>query len=90
MSEVVDFMAFKARRHGQSLPRSALADCLTNDTLTDLTTLVDRLSECESLSAMYLSDCDKYHLDMIAVLCDEYLDSYELLGLNLVEEELTN
>lgn len=86
MSEVVDFMAFKATRGGSQPPRSVLEDCLMHDTLEDLTALVDRLSEYDSQKDLHLTELDRDQLDLLAMLADTFLDFYEILGFNLVEE----
>lgn len=91
MTTVVDMMAFREARQRKAAPqpRSMLDDCLMHDTLEDLSVVVERLSECNDLESLHLTEYDKEQLDILASLSDTFLDFYELLGLNLVEEELT-
>lgn len=87
MSDVIDFIKFKAMRRLERKPESALQNCLLHDTLVDLTAVVDCLEAVDSGDELNLSQYDKDQLDYLAMLANEFLDHYEALGFNEVKEE---
>lgn len=86
MTEVVDFMKFRAARRREIKPVSALADCLLHDTLEDLDEVIARLQGASDAKSLQLDELDRDQLHLLAMMADEFLDLYETLGFNLVEE----
>ena len=86
MTEVVDFMQFRAARRREIKPVSALADCLLHDTLEDLDEVIERLQGTADAKSLQLSELDRDQLAILAIMADEFLEIYETLGFNYVEE----
>jgi hypothetical protein len=85
MTDVVDFLKFKARRRQGQNPTSALHSCLLHDSLVDLTAVVEALTQATSKESMNLTPMEQDQLEYLALIADDFLVRYEELGFNLVE-----
>lgn len=86
MSDVVDFLAFRAARRGVVGTSSALEAVALQDILRGLAELLELFSDLEDPDKLTLDDYDIEQLDLLASMSDTFLDYYELLGLNQVED----
>lgn len=83
MSDVVDFLRYKAGRRQQE--PSALSSCLLHETLVDITAVLDALEHAASGAELNLSAAEREQLDYLALTAEAILDRYEELGFNEVE-----